>query len=59
MENFIFSQSIDRPEANEEYYTLIGMEDFLDDKHLPRLKDVNDNTFAKKLPEMTDQLDIV
>lgn len=49
MENYIFSQDLDRPEANEEYYTLIGMEDFLDTNHLPRQKNSNDNTFAKKI----------
>jgi hypothetical protein len=26
MENYIFSQDIDKPETNEEYYTLIGMQ---------------------------------
>ncbi len=49
MEDYIFSQTINKPEINEEYYTLIGMEDFLDTNRLPRQKNANDNTFAKKI----------
>lgn len=49
MENYIFSQDIHKPETSEEYYTLIGMEDFLDTNNLPKLNQLTDNTFAKKI----------
>jgi len=49
MEDYIFSQTIDKPQTNEEYFTLIGMEDFVDTNNLPRQKTSNDQTFAKKI----------
>jgi len=55
MSNFIFrsTEKVGNAESLDEFYTMIGNEDFLDDDNNPRLNKDNDKTLAKKL--FTDQ----
>lgn len=48
-ESYIYSPGVDKNSFVNEYYTLIGMEDYLDKNNNPRLESIdNDNIFAKK-----------
>lgn len=38
-----------KPDIVEQYYTLSGMEDFIDDQQMPRVTKINEKTFAKKI----------
>lgn len=50
MDNFIFEQSTRTPTQENEYYTLMGMEDFQDSLNNPRINNSNDNKIlAKKI----------
>lgn len=48
--SFIFSQGgTDKPVLSNQYYTLVGQEDFIDDENNPRIeKDSDDRVLAKK-----------
>jgi hypothetical protein len=49
-DSFIFKPTIKNTTHNNEYYTILGSEDFIDDNNNPRIKN-NDNTqiLAKKV----------
>jgi hypothetical protein len=50
MENYIYQNNTDNNNIESEYYTLIGLEDYMDSNNRPRLKDEqDDNIFAKKI----------
>lgn len=50
MEDYIYTKNIDRNTITNEYFTLIGLEDFIDDSNRPRIENPeNDNVFAKKI----------
>lgn len=47
--NFIFSQKqSSKPTQDNQYYTLVGQEDFIDDENNPRLKQDDNRVLAKK-----------
>lgn len=49
MSNYIYSPGIDKNNFINEFYTINGMEDFIDNNNNPRLnKETDDNIFAKK-----------
>lgn len=49
METFIYQNSPNKNIINNEYYTLSGLEDFVDNNNNPRVNnEANDNVFAKK-----------
>lgn len=50
MENFVFTHNNTiKEETKEEFFTLSGMEDFLDENANPKQNKFNQNTFAKKI----------
>jgi hypothetical protein len=49
-DSFIFQQNIQNKIEENEYYTLAGLEDFLDSDHNPRISDMSNNKImAKKI----------
>lgn len=49
-DNFIFEQKIQTQTETSAFYTVVGMEDFLDEDHNPRLSNSDDvKVFAKKI----------
>lgn len=50
MQNYIYSPGVDKNSTVNEFYTLSGMEDFIDNNNNPRLnKETDSNIFAKKI----------
>lgn len=50
MDSYIYSPGVDKNKVTNEFYTLSGMEDFIDNNNNPRLsKSDDDNIFAKKV----------
>lgn len=48
-DNYIYQNQKDKNQISNEYYTLMGLEDYIDDNNNPRLEKVdNENVFAKK-----------
>ncbi|NBX98670.1 hypothetical protein EB118_23885 [bacterium] len=48
-ESYIYSPGVDKNSVVNEFYTLVGLEDFVDLNNNPRLnKETDDNIFAKK-----------
>lgn len=49
MDNYIHNPGVDKNSVVNEFYTLVGLEDFVDLNNNPRLnKETDDNIFAKK-----------
>lgn len=49
-DSFIFKQNIKPKVEDNEYYTLSGLEDFLDENHNPRIQNLDDGKImAKKI----------
>jgi hypothetical protein len=49
MDNYIYNPGVDKNSVVNEFYTLVGLEDFVDLNNNPRLnKETDDNIFAKK-----------
>lgn len=52
MENFIYQNNkTDNQINNEELFTVIGLEDFIDKDGFPRANETNKNVVAKKIPK--------
>jgi len=49
MDNYIYNPGVDKNSVVNEFYTLVGLEDFVDLNNNPRLNtETDDNIFAKK-----------